>query len=531
MISKNGSQTFCLLTIIVSMLLSYHFANAQHPNIMVGCKIDGRNPQEPTITLNPKNANQMVAGANLDNYYISTDGGQTWTHGHLQSPQGVWGDPCVIVDTTGSFYFFHLSNPPGEPWVDRIVCQKLTHPDATWSAGTYMGLNGSKLQDKEWATVDVKNNYIYVCWTQFDQYGNPDPKFKSNIMFSRSTDGGQTWSVAKQINQYSGDCLDDDNTVEGAVPAVGPSGEIYVAWGSPKGLVFDRSFDYGETWLSEDIFIADLPGGWALDVPGINRCNGMPVTVCDVSDGPYHGNIYVNWSDQRNGIDDTDIWLSKSSDSGDTWSERIRVNDDPPGRHQFFSWMATDQTNGYIYIVFYDRRNHTNNLTDVYLAVSRDGGETFSNNKISESTFNPQKSVFFGDYTNIAAHNNVIRPIWARLDEYDLSLWTAIVKPDLLTEARKSLPVAKPTGFEILSVHPNPFNSTTTVRYQLTDAGKTAVKVFDVLGKEVVVLFNGDQSMGDHQIIWNAENFASGVYFIHLEFNDLIKTEKVVIAR
>lgn len=56
--------------------------------------------------------------------------------------------------------------------------------------------------------------------------------------------------------------------------------------------------------------------------------------------------------------------------------------------------MTIDQTTGILYFVFYDRRNTSNNLTDVYMARSTDGGETFANFKVSESSFNPNSNVF-----------------------------------------------------------------------------------------------------------------------------------------
>jgi hypothetical protein len=531
---------FCTLKkqiILAALIIQIGFIQifAQHPNIIVGGKINSTEPEEPSIAINPRNTNEIVVGANGPNYYISSDTGRTWTHGILQSSLGVLCDPCIAVDTTGAFYYFHLTDIPTY-WSDRVVCQKLDSIDGNWSDGTYTGLNGTKFQDKEWATVDPNNNYIYVTWTQFDQYGSTNPGHFSNIRFSRSTDGGDTWSTAKIINQYPGDCLDDDNTVEGAVPAVGPNGEIYVAWGGPLGIVFDKSLDYGETWLDNDIFVANLPGGWAFDIPGIYRCNGMPVTICDISGGPHHGNIYVNWSDQRNGTDDTDIWLSKSTDGGNTWCNPIRVNDDPPGKHQFFTWMAIDQTNGYVYIVFYDRRNQSNNLTDVYLAVSKDGGETFINYKISESLFNPTNSVFFGDYINIAAHNNVIRPIWVRLDNYDLSLWTAIINPDLLTEIKQSQQNNKSENFEIKSIHPNPFNATTTIKYELPKADNVMLKIYNMLGKEVRVLIDEFQTTGIKSIVWDGkDNFgltvSSGVYYCRIESTNLSKSAKAILLK
>ena len=51
----------------------------------------------------------------------------------------------------------------------------------------------------------------------------------------------------------------------------------------------------------------------------------------------------------------------------------------------------------------------------------------FTNEKISDSPFTPDKSVFFGDYTNISAHGGVVRPIWTRCDGTELSIWTALI--------------------------------------------------------------------------------------------------------
>ena len=159
-------------------------------------------------------------------------------------------------------------------------------------------------------------------------------------------------------------------------------------------MYFNFSLDDGVTWLDQEIEIGNQIEGWALDIPGIYRCNGMPVTICDISDSPYKGTIYVNWADQRNGKTNTDIWLKKSSDGGKTWSNDIRVNSDNSKRHQFLTWMTIDQSTGYLYVVYYDRRAHDDNQTDVYLSVSKDGGESFKDYKISEHSFLPNPEMF-----------------------------------------------------------------------------------------------------------------------------------------
>ena len=76
--------------------------------------------------------------------------------------------------------------------------------------------------------------------------------------------------------------------------------------------MFDKSTDGGDTF-GKDIFVTTQPGGWNFDVPGIYRCNGFPVTACDISNSLYRGTIYIMWSDQRNGIDDTVDLISRNS--------------------------------------------------------------------------------------------------------------------------------------------------------------------------------------------------------------------------
>ena len=97
------------------------------------------------------------------------------------------------------------------------------------------------------------------------------------------------------------------------------------------------------------------------------------------------------------------------------------------GRHQCYNWMAIDQITGYIYIVFYDRRDHADNNTDVYVAISTDGGATFKNEKISSKPFEPNPDVYIGDYINISAYGGFIRPIWTSLEGDELSILSAII--------------------------------------------------------------------------------------------------------
>jgi hypothetical protein len=399
---------------------------AQYPNIKVNTS--GTDPEEVSIAVNPANPSFLAMGANISYLYSSTNSGATWTQKNITSNLfSVWGDPCLIYDGIGNLFYGHLSNTPSPGyWIDRIVVQKSTDNGATFNQGSGIGFNNPKEQDKEWLGVDLQNNrnYIFTSWTEFDYYGSSASTDSSRILFSRSTDHGINWSNPIRLSEKGGDCVDADNTVEGAVPAVGPNGEIYDSWAGPLGLVFTKSTDGGVSFQSNKV-VTSIPGGWDFNVPGIYRCNGLPITACDTSHSFTRGNIYICWGDQRNGVDNSDVFMIKSTDEGNTWGQVKKVNNDNTTRHQFFPWMTIDQTTGHLFFIFYDRRSTIDNATDVYVAESIDGGETFNNFKISQSSFNPQSGTFFGDYTSIAAFNRKVYPAWMRLDGAILSVYTA----------------------------------------------------------------------------------------------------------
>ncbi|MCE3280055.1 MAG: BNR/Asp-box repeat protein [Bacteroidetes bacterium] len=511
-----------------SFLSSIIPAFSQFTNVLIS---DQNSPQEISIRINPKNPSQVVAGANLNNVYNSNDGGITWNIGILTEPTyGVWGDPIIFTDTAGAYYYSHLSNPASGNWIDRIVFQKSLDGGATWSSGTYTGLNGSKAQDKEAVIVNSVTNEIYVTWTQFDNYGSSSPLDSSVILFSKSADAGATWSTPVRINAEAGNCVDSDSTMEGAIPMIGPTGEIYVIWTGPNGLVFNKSLDNGITWLPHELPIISTPGGWDYNISGLQRCNGLPQAICDLSPGPNYGTIYINWTDQRNGTTDTDVWLLKSTDGGTTWSSPVRVNDDMPGKQQFLTWMDIDPTNGYIYCVFYDRRNYpvTSQQTDVYLARSVDGGNSFTNFKINDNSFVPSPSIFFGDYIGISAYNNMVRPAWMQYAG-GLSVWTALVDGVTLSMDE---PMRNNYSPVLQQNSPNPFQENTWIKFDLKKTGTVDLIVYDILGNKVATLYENEKfPEGNFDYIFNASayNLNQGIYYYSLRCDEYRVTKKMIV--
>ncbi len=383
---------------------------------------------EPSIAINKNTKNNIVAGSIYNNVYVSNNQGEEWKKGRLTSPYGVFGDPCLASDNEGTLYYLHLSNPSFKTdstyLIDRIVIQRSDDGGKTWTKGTGIGHNPPKQQDKHWVGIHPLTGALAVTWTEFDKYESHDPNDHSRILFSRSDDKGTTWTKPVKINRFDGNCLDDDQTAEGAVPVWDKEGNIYVAWAYDNKIYFDRSFDGGKNWLDKDIIAADQPGGWNYDVPGVYRANGMPVLAMDHSNGKYAGTLYINWTDQRNGKNDTDVFIIKSTDKGKTWSKPKRVNTDQTKTHQFLTWMSVDPKTGYIYIVYYDRSKYPDNRTDVMVAMSTDGGKTFVTKTVSERPFVPRKDIFMGDYNNIDAYDGIIVPIWTELTKKHIGIKT-----------------------------------------------------------------------------------------------------------
>lgn len=432
--------------LVLALLLNFLKGSAQ-PLIV---EIDSRKgvvPNEPSVFIHPLNDQLVLAGSNINNYYRSVNGGKTWKKTGLESSLGVWGDPVLFADSSGTIYFSHLSKTPGKQnyeYIDRIVVQRSTDQGNSFEDGVGVGYNGSRAQDKQWMSADDQSTRYkgraYISWTEFDKYESKNPDDHSRIRFSYSADQGKTFSPAITVSDTVGDCLDDDNTLEGATSAVCLSGRVLLAWAGYEKIYLDASDDGGENW-GRDRIIAQHPGGWVTDIREIYRCNGLPFLVTDHSTGKYRGRVYLLWGSDKNG--NADIWLKYSDDEGLSWSEDIQVNNTSltDTSSQFLGHLAVDPSNGYLYVVFYDRRHSENNLfMDVYVAMSKDGGVNFENYRITPSSFAPPgKALFFGDYNNITARNGKVIPIWTQtLKGKGLGIYAAIINENLQSAQPKA---------------------------------------------------------------------------------------------
>jgi alpha-glucosidase len=438
---RNSGGSLFLLTTCLGLLLTIPGAS-QPP---AGSRDSGPGPRvvrvtppeangavEVSVAINPTNPDHLVAVSiarrkdhpGITNFaYVSTDAGRTWNMVPRANPhQTQQGDDVVTFTPDGravhAFISFAGIRQARPRRAHSGIVTSTSRDGVTWNAQVpviELFNSAHPHEDKPWITADRsadsphKGN-LYVAWTRFDVYGSSQPEHKSHIYFSRSRDAGQSFAVGHKISDHPGDAQDKSDTLMGACPGVGPGGEVYVVWAGPKSLFFVRSTDGGMNFGKSKV-VADC-AGWDFPVQGLSRAAGYPSLGVDISTGKDRGSVYVAFADTRNG--DPDVFLLVSRDGGDTWSPPQRVHTDPKGngKEQWFPWLVVDPVDGSVNLAYYDRGAQQGTHTDVTLARSVDGGRTFVHYKLNDEVYNLNQRSFFGDYLGIDSYGGRVAVLW-----------------------------------------------------------------------------------------------------------------------
>ncbi|MCX6151234.1 MAG: metallophosphoesterase [Ignavibacteriales bacterium] len=108
------------------------------------------------------------------------------------------------------------------------------------------------------------------------------------------------------------------------------------------------------------------------------------------------------------------------------------------------------------------------------------------------------------------------------------SAWSDNVPFDISTGVEDN---SVPTVYALQQNFPNPFNPTTTIHYQIPEAGFVSLKIYDILGKELFVLVNEDKQVGRYDLHFNAGNLSSGIYYYQLKAGNFVSTKKLILIK
>ena len=414
----------------------------------VGPNVDVSNecgPQSETfITLNPARAQTLAAGSNEIfrlpmRGYFSADAGATWGGVDVPLPPPLKGtndtrfgsDPSLAFDTSGNLFYGFIvvffGNGSGVNGTELAVARSTDGGRTYPSLATFSFENGSNhFNDKPIITADTNaaspfRDNVYIAWDAASGGSNG-----GGIRVARSSDHGASFTVTR-ADDPSG-----PGKAIGAMPFVGPGGELYVAWNDYKAnaIVFNRSFDGGATF-GQPVTIASKTLPFALDIPAESFRGALVYPSCDAdrSNGEHRGRLVCSWMDLTP-AGTTDIFASFSDDEGATWSNRAMVADPvSPRADRFNQWLSQDPVTGEVNVSFTDTRNDTTGsrfMTDTYLAQSADGGQSWSapDVRVSSESSNEHDcdGLFpcpginygnqYGDYEGLVSFAGVSHPIW-----------------------------------------------------------------------------------------------------------------------
>jgi len=205
----------------------------------------------------------------------------------------------------------------------------------------------------------------------------------------------------------------------------------------------------------------------------------------------------------KNGFAHTYYDFYKTEDYGESWSLNLSSND----FYRYFSnFIFTDSLNGLMRVSYYFKK-------------TENGGKSWENINLNCPVWGSLKRMEYNNYGDLMVLGESRGFVIKQSNSKSLNYHESI---------KEQYPAVTN---KLSQNHPNPFNSKTIIKYQLVQRGWVSVKIFDILGREVMQLVNQVQESGPHEISFNGENFPSGVYVYVLQVDGQSIARKMLLLQ
>jgi hypothetical protein len=376
--------------------------------------------------------------------------------------------------------------------------------------GSNVKVNDDTLTVYQWApsiSMDRSGNFV-IAWEDF-RNGNYD------IYCQKYNSLGVAQGVNVKVN-------DDTLTAYQWAPSISmdKSGNFVIAWQDYRNVNSDIYYQrYNSLGIAQG-------SNAKVNDDTVKVEQGSPSVSMNES-----GNFVIAWVDYRNGY--SDIYYQRYNSLGVAQGSNVKVNDDTGGAKQWNPVISMDRSGNFV-IIWKDYRYGKDNPDIIGQRYYSDGSTRGANYRIVADGPNwaevaPQVIANASQIVFTWQDNRRSKgwDIYAKIVTWD---WDGVtgVKSDKLNK--------KPETFELFQNYPNPFNSETKIKFYLPKDSEVKIKIYDILGREIVTLLKERRKMGYYTIVWNSKNkfgkdVASGVYIYHIQAGKYSTTKKMTLLR
>ncbi|MEX0721464.1 MAG: T9SS type A sorting domain-containing protein [Balneolaceae bacterium] len=510
-------------------------------------------------------------GESYSYVFNTADGGENWD-AQAYSDTYLFHELQFIDETNGWILSENATanTTDGENWqlqltdsVNNYNTMHFSDVNTGWIAGDGRLI---KTEDNGENWDEVYNEYSQYFWS-FHFINSQKGWAASAKIIQHSSDGGETWEVQySDDNAYIESVFFSDENTGWAV------GEYYEEEYYETGLLLVTK-DGGETWSRHDlgldnysysylydVVFSDVDHGWI--VGGYDDYDDYGDLILYTSDGgetwqrdesDYDAD-FVYFRDELNGWILGDETIQKTSNGGNTWNLQFDKND-----YGFLDISMNDQDNGWV-VGYYENDDDDNYSTSPVILGTSNGGELWEEIELEELDYDyvelygvdfvdESTGYAVGYYQNengeeggVIFSTNDGGETWDReivQNSFFLSVqfnngsgWLGGEDLYKYESQGTSVENDKFVSHYILNQnYPNPFNPSTMISYQLPVNSEVSLKVFDMLGREVGELANGQKAAGTHTAHFDASNLSSGMYIYRLQAGSFTQTRKLMLIK
>ncbi|HRN25494.1 MAG: T9SS type A sorting domain-containing protein [Ignavibacteriaceae bacterium] len=503
-------------------------------------------------------------------FYASTNGGATFSLKSAQNYSGYVGTnvsgrnsvqnmrtrpyPFITADNSygpnrGRLYLVYASNTPaGDGNKPDIFCRYSDDQAATWSSAVVINDDANTTAHNQWHPsiwCDKTSGRLFVKWMDTRDTPTSD---SAHIYASYSDDGGLTWAENQRITtakmrincstcggggtpRYQGDY--------DAITAI--DNQSLMVWTDFRAGTFGSYVGFFPDYAMQVSPAVDTIGNeqdsvfYNVSVPSVKLYNSNVIFSASVSPTPANGTITVDFpaGNTLSTFPGNVAMRVRTAGNVSVGNYTITITGNGPNGTPVHKRTVTLNI-GLIIPVELTAFSATVNKNDVRLDWTT---ATELNNlgfeiqrKDKEGNF---ESLGFINGKGTTTETNEYSFVDIKVDagNYTYRLMQKDYDGTFAYSQEVEVEISLPLEYSLEQNYPNPFNPTTTISYSIPSDNFVTIRLYDVLGNEVITLVNEQKQAGKYEMLFNASNIASGVYYYQINSGTFTQTRKLMLLK